>query len=226
MTWCVCVCERVCSFDVIVSRVYADSPFLISCVSTSFPRLSDLLQNYEGIAASLSQMVLLVLDEADRLLDMGFKPDLDAIFSMLPTPDRRQTQLFSATFPANVEELTNRTLKRDHAVVNTVGDEDDQTHQHVVQATPMLILTGITETLAHSITKGFLAHMHTSVRVGKGQSHVYIRIQVAMIDISAFIVRVDLHDDGDGDGLWCLLGKLPESLGLAPYSSRSAKRHD
>lgn len=96
-------------------------------------RLKDLLQNHGGIAQSLDSLVALVLDEADRLLDMGFKPDLDAIFRMLPGPDRRQTQLFSATFPANVQEMTARTLKRDHTVVNTVGDEDDQTHKHVMQ---------------------------------------------------------------------------------------------
>jgi ATP-dependent RNA helicase MSS116 len=110
-------------------------------------RLKDLLQNYDGIKASLSQMVALVLDEADRLLDMGFKPDLDAIFAMLPGPDKRQTQLFSATFPANVQEMTNRTLKRDHVVVNTVGDEDDQTHKHVIQESVIVPLAAQNEAL-------------------------------------------------------------------------------
>jgi len=96
-------------------------------------RLKDLLENYNGVQAQLSALNMLVLDEADRLLDMGFKPDLDRIFSMLPPPSQRQTQLFSATFPPNVKVMTDRTLKREHVVVNTVGDEEDQTHQHVKQ---------------------------------------------------------------------------------------------
>jgi ATP-dependent RNA helicase DDX10/DBP4 len=43
-----------------------------------------------------SQLILLVLDEADRILDMGFAPTLDAILANLPA-DGRQTLLFSAT---------------------------------------------------------------------------------------------------------------------------------
>ena len=82
-------------------------------------RLKDLLMNYDGIKECLAQIVFLVLDEADRLLDMGFKPDLDAIFSYLPGVERRQTLLFSATFPPNVEDLTARTLKKQHAVVSS-----------------------------------------------------------------------------------------------------------
>ena len=58
-------------------------------------RLKDLLQNHDGIVESLSQISCLVLDEADRLLDMGFKPDLDAIFALLPGTEKRQTQLLS-----------------------------------------------------------------------------------------------------------------------------------
>jgi len=96
-------------------------------------RLKDLLQNYNGVSAQLQCISMLVLDEADRLLDMGFKPDLDAIFAMLPRAEQRQTQLFSATFPPNVADLTSRTLKRDHAVISCVGDDEDQTHQHVKQ---------------------------------------------------------------------------------------------
>jgi len=52
---------------------------------------------------SLKHAVILVLDEADRMLDMGFKPQLDRILRELPTP--RQTLLFSATLPPDLGAL-------------------------------------------------------------------------------------------------------------------------
>jgi len=51
----------------------------------------------------LAEVAILVLDEADRMLDMGFKPQLDAIMRALPR--RRQTLLFSATMPADLSAL-------------------------------------------------------------------------------------------------------------------------
>lgn len=58
-------------------------------------RILDLLKNHDGVRESLSHLKCLVLDEADRLLDMGFKRDLDAIFAMLPPSTKRQTMLLS-----------------------------------------------------------------------------------------------------------------------------------
>ena len=63
-------------------------------------RLLDLLAHN---ALSLRQVQLLVLDEADRLLELGFGDELRQILAELPV--RRQTVLFSATFPAEIEAL-------------------------------------------------------------------------------------------------------------------------
>jgi ATP-independent RNA helicase DbpA len=49
---------------------------------------------------------VVVLDEADRMLDMGFKPDIDKVLRALPTP--RQTVFFSATFPSSITELSQK----------------------------------------------------------------------------------------------------------------------
>jgi superfamily II DNA/RNA helicase len=63
-------------------------------------RLNDLL---ERKAISLDGVTTLILDEADRMLDMGFKPQVDRIVRRLPRS--RQTMFFSATLDANVGEL-------------------------------------------------------------------------------------------------------------------------
>jgi ATP-dependent RNA helicase RhlE len=63
-------------------------------------RLIDLLQRH---AVSLKTLKILVLDEADRMLDMGFMPQIRRIFSSCPRD--RQTLLFSATIPPGIERL-------------------------------------------------------------------------------------------------------------------------
>ncbi len=62
-----------------------------------------LLDHVEQRNVNLSQVGILVLDEADRMLDMGFLPDLERIIRLLPTP--RQTLLFSATFSNDIRKL-------------------------------------------------------------------------------------------------------------------------
>ena len=58
---------------------------------------------------SLAQLTVVVLDEADRMLDMGFAPQLNQILDALP--DDRQTLLFSATMPSNLGDLARMSLK-------------------------------------------------------------------------------------------------------------------
>lgn len=59
----------------------------------------------------LSRVEILVIDEADRMLDMGFIPDVSRIVGKLPPPGKRQTMLFSATLEPSVLRLANRWMR-------------------------------------------------------------------------------------------------------------------
>ena len=68
-----------------------------------------LLDLFERGKVMLNGVELMVVDEADRMLDMGFIPDIERIFKL--TPPRRQTLFFSATMPPEITRLTTQFLK-------------------------------------------------------------------------------------------------------------------
>ena len=67
-----------------------------------------LLDHFERGRVLLSDVKLLVIDEADRMLDMGFVPDVERIVSLMPKI--RQTLMFSATMPPEIRRLANQFL--------------------------------------------------------------------------------------------------------------------
>ncbi len=68
-----------------------------------------LLDHVEGKSINLSQVQILILDEADRMLDMGFMPAINRILGLLPA--NRQNLLFSATFSEEIKRLANQFMR-------------------------------------------------------------------------------------------------------------------
>ncbi len=88
-----------------------------------------LLDHFNRGRLLLSGVEIMVVDEADRMLDMGFIPDIEQIFRL--TPFIRQTLFFSATMPPEIERITNEFLSNPERVAvtrqSTVSDNIAQT---------------------------------------------------------------------------------------------------
>ena len=92
-----------------------------------------LLDHVQQKSVNLSQVQLLVLDEADRMLDMGFLPDIQRIINLLSP--RRQNLMFSATFSDEIRKLAKRFLNEPKLIEvarpNTLAENVEQTVYHV-----------------------------------------------------------------------------------------------
>ena len=71
-----------------------------------------LLDHIEQKSVYLGQVEIFVLDEADRMLDMGFIPDIKRIMALLPATAKRQNLLFSATFSGEIKKLADALLNQ------------------------------------------------------------------------------------------------------------------
>ncbi|BBD09855.1 DEAD/DEAH box helicase [Desulfovibrio ferrophilus] len=84
-----------------INKLRRGAEIVVACPG----RLLDLMNDRH---ANLSRLEILVLDEADRMFDMGFLPDIRRILSQ--APPKRQTMLFSATMPTDIRKLADEAL--------------------------------------------------------------------------------------------------------------------
>lgn len=100
-------------------------------------RMNDML-SIPMVRDQVQKAKVLVLDEADTLLDMGFKDAIDSIVQQMPPKGERQTFLFSATVSPEIRKIARTTLRKDHKFIDCVPANETNTHMHIPQYTSVL----------------------------------------------------------------------------------------
>ncbi len=130
-------------------------------------RLLDLIQQRH---CDLADVEILVLDEADRMLDMGFLPDVKRILATLPT--ERQSLLFSATMPNDITSLAQRYLRDPLRVEVTppaaTADRIEQSVHFVPKAKKRDLLVSLLQSPDFVRTLVFTRTKHGADRVARG----------------------------------------------------------
>jgi ATP-dependent RNA helicase RhlE len=144
-----------------IQKLAAGTEIVVACPGR-------LLDHMNQRTINLSHLDVLVLDEADRMLDMGFLPDIRKIIRHIPAS--RQTLLFSATMPEGIRKLANDilqtpvTLQVDHiAPANTVSHALYSVDQHLKTGL-LLKLLGNTDTESVLV---FTRTKHRARRIGE-----------------------------------------------------------
>ncbi|TVY13546.1 Mitochondrial ATP-dependent RNA helicase [Lachnellula arida] len=111
-------------------KILAGCDILIATPGRLYDHLGD-----ERIRGCFRNLDTLVLDEADRLLDMGFMNDLKKIVACLPdkAKSNRQGMLFSATIAPHVEKVAHLVLSKDYKFISTIPKGELNTHDRVPQ---------------------------------------------------------------------------------------------
>ncbi|SJX60705.1 related to RNA helicase [Sporisorium reilianum f. sp. reilianum] len=101
-------------------------------------RILDLLNDVGMIREAMTACRTLILDEADTLLEMGFRDDLQAIMRHLPAKVDRQNMLFSATVSPEIRAIARASLQKDHRFVDCVPAGEENVHKHIPQFATVL----------------------------------------------------------------------------------------
>ncbi len=110
----------------------------------------------------LSSLETLVMDEADRMVDMGFNDEIVAIVQRCPA--KRQTLMFSATYPENIRKLTNRFLRNPIEIKVEAQHNANQIEQRFYEIAPGERLEAVALLLAHFRPASAIAFCNTKVR--------------------------------------------------------------
>lgn len=173
-----------------------------------------LLDHMERQNVVFDDLEILVLDEADRMLDMGFAPQINRIVSEIPS--YRQTLLFSATMPPEVEALARKYLRKPLVVQMGRRNEAVETVTHAVYPVPkakksallalllkkeeldsVLVFTrtkhGADRLVSHLLREGLSA---TAMHADKGQKERMDALQQFRIGKIRVLVATDIAQRG------------------------------
>jgi ATP-dependent RNA helicase RhlE len=124
-----------------------------------------LLDHIDQGNARLTGLEVLVLDEADRMFDMGFLPSVRRILSHVPA--NRQTMLFSATFPSEIEQLAAQALRNPKRVAVGIS-KPANTVSHALYPVAQHLKTGLTlELLQQTDARSVLIFTRTKHRASR-----------------------------------------------------------
>lgn len=160
-------------------------------------RLIDLFSD-ENTGVKAPKLSALVLDEADRLLDIGFAPDIARLQQYLPRRQKtdRQTLMFSATVPREVMRMVRQTMKPDFQFVKTVDENEVPTHLAVPQNLVYLnSLENQMPALLELIRHGVAKHKANPEKIRPFKAIVYFN-STAEVSLAQEVYR-NLIDFGD-----------------------------
>jgi ATP-dependent RNA helicase RhlE len=141
-------------------------------------RLLDLVDHN---ALSLGFVETLVLDEADRLLDMGFALELERILSLIPA--KRQNLFFSATFPSAVQELANTFL---HEPIRIDVQPEIENAADITQRAILVDSPNRTQLLRHLIEQNKWSRVLVFVATKHAAEMVAVKLRKARINAEPF----------------------------------------
>ncbi len=128
-----------------------------------------LLDHIEHKSVNLGQVEIFVLDEADRMLDMGFIPDIKRIMALLPATAKRQNLLFSATFSNEIKRLADQLLNEPQLIEVARRNEAAETVTQRAYKCPQDAKRAL---LAHIVKSRNLSQVLCFVRTKHGASRL------------------------------------------------------
>jgi ATP-dependent RNA helicase RhlE len=128
-----------------------------------------LLDHIEQKSVYLGQVEIFVLDEADRMLDMGFIPDIKRIMALLPVTAKRQNLLFSATFSNEIKKLADQLLNAPQLIEVAKRNTAAET---VIQSVYKVPADGKRPLLEHLVRSGNLTQVLCFMRTKHGASRL------------------------------------------------------
>lgn len=139
-----------------------------------------LLDLHDQKAVSFKRINVMILDEADRMLDMGFARDLNKIMSLLP--HKRQTLLFSATFSKEIKKLAHEIL---HKPVLVEATPENSTAEMVSQKVYSVDKKAKTQVVTNLIKEGNWSQVLIFTRTKHGANKLTKRLLKSKISAAA-----------------------------------------